>query len=138
MTTVHCETVTRNEYPVALRVRAHELRADAGLESGGNDSAPGAHDFFDMALATCKAHTAMWYAKRKGIPLERVTVLVESDAAEEREGVYRMRVTLAFHGALTSEQRAMLDRALAACPIAKLMTTSEVRIETVASSATPD
>ena len=130
MTAIRCETITNNEYAVTVHVRAHELRADMGVASGGTDSGPGAHDFFDIALATCKAHTVMWYAKRKGIPLERVGVVVESDATKEREGVYKMRVALTFEGPLTDEHRAMLHRAAAACPITKLMTTSEVQIET--------
>jgi putative redox protein len=130
MTTVHVETITAGDYPVTVQLRAHELHADLGVSSGGADSAPGAHDYFDAALATCKAHTAMWYAKRKGIPLERVVVVVESDDAEERQGIYKMHVKLAFHGPLDAEQRAQLERAAAACPITKLMTTSTVQIDT--------
>ena len=131
MTTVRCETITANEYPLAVHVRAHELRADLSTSSGGADAAPGAHDYFDISLATCKAHTAMWYAKRKGIPLERVDVVVESDATQERQGIYTLRVRLTFHGRIDPAQRAELLRAAAACPITKLMTTSEVKIETV-------
>ena len=135
MTTVRCETITANDYPVAVHVRTHDLRADLGTGSGGADAAPGAHDFFDISLATCKAHTAMWYAKRKGYPLERVDVVVDSDGSQERKGVYKMRVRLGFHGPLTAEQRAELVRAAGACPITKLMTTAEVQIETVVEEA---
>jgi putative redox protein len=137
MTTVRCETITANSYPLAVHVRAHELRADLGSGSGGVDSAPGAHDYFDISLATCKAHTAMWYAKRKGIPLDGVEAVVESDNAQERQGVYKLRVRLTFHGTLTAEQRAELARAAAACPVTKLMTTSEVVIDTVIDPGTP-
>ena len=131
MTTVHCETITANEYPVAIHVRAHELRGDVGPSSGGADAAPGAHDYFDVSLATCKAHTVMWYAKRKNIPLERVEVDVERDDSQERKGIYKLRVRLAFHGPLDATQRAELQRAAAACPITKLMTTADVQIETI-------
>jgi putative redox protein len=130
MTTVRVETITAGDYPVSVHVRTHDLRADLGASSGGADSAPGAHDYFDASLAACKAHTAMWYAKRKGIPLERVVVTVESDDAEERKGVYKLHVRLAFHGPLDAEQRGALERAAAACPITKLMTTSTVQIDT--------
>ncbi len=135
MTTVRIATITPNEYPVAVHVRAHELRSDLGKDSGGGDTAPGAHDFFDIALATCKAHTAMWFAKKKGIPLERIDVTVDSDGAQERQGIYQMHVRLAFHGALDADQRTQLERAAAACPITKLMTTSEVQIDTVVEPA---
>jgi putative redox protein len=131
MNTIDCETERPGEYPQILRTRAHTLRTDASVASGGGDSAPGAHDYFDAALAACKTVTAMWYAKRKGIPLERVECHVERDDADERQGVYRLRVRLAFHGPMTDEQRATLARAVAACPVHKLMTTTEVQIETV-------
>ncbi|MDX2086821.1 MAG: OsmC family protein [Kofleriaceae bacterium] len=132
MTTVRCETITPGDYPVTVKVRTHELRSDLSTDSGGADAAAGAHDFFDISLATCKAHTAMWYAKRKGIPLERVEATVESDASQERAGIYKLTVRLAFHGAaLTAEHKAALQRAVGACPIHKLMTTTDVQIETV-------
>ncbi|MDB4953511.1 MAG: hypothetical protein JWO36_1080 [Myxococcales bacterium] len=131
MTIVRCETITANSYPVAVHVRDHTFNSDVGASSGGADSAPGAHDYFDAALATCKATTAMWYAKRHDIPLERVECVVESDDSHEREGVYKYRVQLVFHGALTDEQRTRLHRAAAACPITKLMTTAEIQIETI-------
>jgi putative redox protein len=130
MTTVRCETITANDYPLTVKVRAHELRSDISSD-GGADSSPGAHDFFDISLATCKAHTAMWYAKRKNIPLERIEVTVDSDNSQERQGVYKMRVHLTLHGPMTDEQRASVIRAAGACPVTKLMTTSEVQIETV-------
>jgi putative redox protein len=129
MNTVDAETTVAGGFPQTVRVRAHTLSADVGPGAGGADSAPGPHDFFDAALAACKVATAMWYAKRHGIPLERVESHVESDDRQERAGVYRMRVRVAFHGPLSDDQRDALTRAIAACPIHKLMTTSEVQIE---------
>jgi putative redox protein len=132
MNTVDSQTARPNEYPQVVRVRAHTFAADVAQNAGGSDSAPGPHDYFDTALATCKALTATWYAKRHAIPLERVETHVERDDSRERAGVYRLRVSVTFHGPLSDEQRAALDRAISACPIHKLMTTSEVEIETVA------
>ncbi len=130
MTTIRCETITANAYPMTVKVRDHAFTADLTASSGGTDSAPGPHDFFDAALATCKVSTTMWYAKRHGIPLERVECVVDSDNAQERQGIYKYRVQLVFHGELTEDQRAQLVRAAAACPITKLMTTAEIQIET--------
>jgi len=131
MTTVRCETITANSYPLAVHVREHSFSSDVATTTGGNDGAPGPHDFFDAALATCKAATSMWYAKRHSIPLERVECVVESDDSRERQGVYAYRVRLTFHGQLTDEQRTQLYRAAAACPITKLMTTAEIVIDTI-------
>jgi putative redox protein len=132
MNTIDARTVAPGEYPVAVAVRSHTFTADASVAAGGHDAAPGPHDLFDSALATCKAITAMWYAKRHGIPLERVESRVESDDREERAGVYRLRVHVELFGPVTDDQRAQVLRAIAACPVHKLMTTSDVQIETVA------
>jgi putative redox protein len=70
---ITCATEGSNAYPVELHVRGHTFRSDVGVSSGSADSAPGPHDYFDAALAACKALTATWYARKHQIPLERVS-----------------------------------------------------------------
>ena len=127
---IDCETERPGEYPTRLTVRSHVLRSDVVPDLGGADSAPGPHDYFDVALAACKAATAMWYAKKNGMPLERVETHVERDSSRERDGVYGLKVRVQFHGPLTVEQRTKLYAAVARCPIHKLMTTAEIQIDT--------
>lgn len=128
--TVDCASIETDAWPQELRTRSHLFRADVGREDGSADSAPSPHDYFDSALASCKALTAIWYAKRRGIPLERVAARVQRDDSAEREGRYRLRVLLDFQGPLTDEQRALLRRAADNCPVHKLMTLAEISIET--------
>lgn len=129
---IDCATITPGEYPQAVRIRSHTFNADTSVAGGSTDSAPSPHDYFDASLAACKALTAIWYAKRHNLPLERVETHVESDASQERAGVYKLTVKVTFHGAaLTDEQRAALHKAVAACPLHKLMTTADVQIETL-------
>lgn len=132
MNAVHCTTETPELYPLRVEVRGHTFRADLSTSLGGEDAAPGAHDFFDASLAICKAHTAMWFAKRNGIPLERVEVHVERNDGEERKGRYVLLVRLDFIGALSEQDRKRLHAAAEKCPVSKLMTTSEVVVETTA------
>ena len=128
---VHAETEAAGGFQHALHIRAHTLHADASIGAGGADAAPDPHDYFDAALAACKAITAQWYARKHGIPLERVDTRVERDASDERKGVYRLTVRVELHGPLSDEQRQTVLRAISACPIHKLMTTTDVQIETV-------
>jgi|SRR5882672_7889092 len=128
--TIDCETEHPSELPQVLRIRAHTLRADVGASLGGNDSAPGPHDYLDAALAACKTLTAMWYAKRNGIALERVEAHVDRDTTEEQAGRYVLKVRLALHGPMTDQERSRLYSAISRCPIHKLMTSSEIVIET--------
>jgi putative redox protein len=131
VSTIDTETIDPGAFPLTMRVRdQHTLRVDVGPTMGGGDSAPGPHDYFDAALAGCKAETAMWYAKKKGLPLERVEAHVDRDDSEERHGKYTLRVRLVFHGPLDDGQKKQIHDAVERCPIHKLMTTTDVVIET--------
>jgi putative redox protein len=128
--TIRCTTEQPNGSRHRITVRSHELHTDLGLDDGGQDSAPGAHDYFDASLAACKALTAVWYARKHGMPLEQVDAQVQRDNSAERSGAYRLLVHLAFQGPLTEDQRARIYAAVARCPVSKLMTATEVIIET--------
>lgn len=113
-----------------LWIRGHELISDMDAESGGSDAGPDPHDLYDAALGACKALTSLWYAQRKGYPLEGIDVTVERDKSKERAGVYRLATRLKFGGALSETQRADLLRVAEKCPIHKLMTEVETVITT--------
>jgi len=130
MNAIDTATIRSGEFPLTVRVRNHAFTSDVTAATGSHDAAPGPHDLFDAALATCKAMTALWYARRKGIPLERVETHVERDDSEERKGVYKLKVRVAFHGALTDEQKKKLYDVIERCPVHKLMTKTEVIVET--------
>lgn len=127
---IHGETEVPSSYLQKIQIRKHTLRADVSESLGSTDSAPGAHDYFDIALAACKTLTATWYARKNQIPLERVEVDIERDDTEERKGKYVLKVRLGFHGPMSPEQKTKIYNAVSACPIHKLMTTTEVVIET--------
>ncbi len=114
-----------------VHVRDHILSADASVVEGGGDSGPSPHDLYDAALSACKALTVLWYAKHKGIALDNVEVSTERDASEERQGVYRLAVSLHLTGDLSDAQREELLGVAAKCPIHKLMTAVTTDITTV-------
>jgi putative redox protein len=114
-----------------VHVRNHLISTDGSLEEGGNDAGPSPHDLYDAALSACKALTVVWYAKRKGIPLEHVEVATERDASEERQGTYRLAATLHLTGDLSEVQRNELLSAAQKCPIHKLMTAVTTEVSTV-------
>ncbi|HEX4512208.1 MAG TPA: OsmC family protein [Polyangiaceae bacterium] len=100
------------------------------FEADLDGSAPSPHDYFDASLATCKALTAHVYAKARGYALERVEVDVDRDASQEKQGKYTLRVSVRFFGALGDDEKRKIYDAIQRCPIHKLMTTSDVAIET--------
>ena len=113
-----------------VHVRQHSIAVDEPLAAGGDDEGPTPHEVYDSALAACKAMTVLWYARRKQIPVDDVQVSVERDDSQERQGVYRLNVSLTLIGALTEAQRQELLQVAHKCPIHKLMSTVTTEINT--------
>ena len=120
-----------------VHVRQHTFAIDEPPANGGEDLGVTPHDVYDSALGACKAMTVLWYAQRKQIPVDDIHVSVDRDDSQERQGVYRLRVTLAVTGALTEAQRQELLNVAGKCPVHKLMTqaTTEVTTELAATAA---
>jgi putative redox protein len=113
-----------------VRVGSHNFAADASIGDGGEELGPNPHDLYDAALGACEALTVLWYANRKGIPVENIEVSVERDQAEERTGIYRLHTELKLGGNLTDAQRRELLSVASKCPLHKLMTSVQTIIET--------
>lgn len=135
--TITCRTEAAGKPRQIITVDAkHTVHADLLPASGGDDSAPDAHDFFDMSLATCKALTAHVYAKARGIALDRVIAEVVRDNSQERQGTYVLDVKLTFEGALSDADKQKMADALTRCPVHKLMTSTNVEIRQALTSPT--
>ena len=107
-----------------------DLYADVPPIVGGEGSAPDPHDYFDIALGTCKAITVQMYAKRKEWPLEGITVTVQRDDSQEKKGIYKLDVALTLHGIDDPEQRARLENNRQRSPIPGLVNQSTVEVAT--------
>ena len=114
-----------------VQIRAHAIEVDGSLPEGGDDAGPQPHDLYDAALGSCKALTMLWYARRKGIALDDIEVVVERDDSAERQGVYKLKASLRLTGDLTEAQREELLKVAGKCPVHKLMTEVKTEIETV-------
>lgn len=113
-----------------VRIRAHEIPVDMAVADGGADAGPQPHDLYDASLGACKALTVLVYARRKGIPVEEIEVVVDRDDSEERKGTYRLGTSLRVTGNLSEAQRQELLRVAGKCPVHKLMTEVKTEIET--------
>ncbi|SDM77512.1 OsmC family protein [Polaromonas sp. JS666] len=113
-----------------VHIRGHSLTADVSEAEGGADSGPSPHDLYDAALGACKALTVMWYARKKGIPVEDIHTRMERDDSQERSGVYKLSARLQIKGALSDAQLQELHAVAQKCPVHKLMTTVTTEITT--------
>lgn len=126
-------TVTRDlsrKMRHVVSLRQHQISVDEPPANGGEDLGPTPHDLYDSALGACKAMTVLWYANRKGIPLQDVQVAVERDDSQERKGLYKLAVTLTLGGPLSDPQREELLAVARKCPVHKLMAEVTTEIST--------
>jgi putative redox protein len=119
----------------SVQVGRHRFSIDEPPANGGEDEGVTPHDLYDSALGACKALTMLWYANRKGIPVEDIRITVERDDSQERQGTYRLRTLLHLSGALSEAQRQELLTVAGKCPVHKLMT--QVTTEVVTELAPP-
>ena len=121
-----------------IEIGSHRLKGDEPLAFGGTDTGPSPYDFLLAALGTCTSMTISLYARRKGWPLENVTVSLHhsnihaTDCAECETKVGRIdRIEreIQLTGALTNEQRAKLMEMADRCPVHQTLT-SEINIRT--------
>ena len=121
-----------------IQVGAHELSADEPVSYGGSDSGPSPYDLLLAALGACTSMTIGLYARKRGWPLEKITVSLrhskihakDCDDCETKEGrIDRMEVEIHLDGALSAEQRAKLMEIAEKCPVHQTLT-SEINIKT--------
>jgi uncharacterized OsmC-like protein len=104
----------------------HHFRADEPVNFGGGDTAPGPYDYLLAALGVCTSMTIGYYARRKKIPLENITVSLQHgrihardcEHCDTKEGMLdRIDLQIELTGSITTEQRAELMAVAAKCPV---------------------
>ena len=110
---------------------AHKFMADEPEEEGGDGRGPTPYDLLLSSLGSCTGMTLLMYTRRKGWPLEAVTVeldhqRVHRDDSEKSEtsGKAYMEIIsrrIALHGDLTEEQRDRIAYIAARCPVSRTL-----------------
>lgn len=115
------------------------LTTDEPAALGGDGAGPDPYTLLLAALGSCISMTVTLYARRKGWPVERVTVRLSQrrvharDCAEcETTGeafVHRIERGIEIEGDLTAEQHARLREIAQKCPVHRTLTSEIVVAE---------
>jgi putative redox protein len=107
------------------------LIGDEPIESGGDGLGPNPYELLLAALGHCTVLTILLYARRKGWPVdgvsvranhERLVVVEEVDGELIRKKVERIVQEIALQGNLDEVQRARLIEIAGKCPVHRTMT----------------
>ncbi|WP_299505553.1 alpha/beta fold hydrolase [uncultured Roseobacter sp.] len=117
----------------------HHLLADEPLAYGGTNKGLSPYGFLSAGLGACTSMTIRMYARRKGWPLDHVSVDVNHNkvhaqdaetAVGEKIDTWRRRISLA--GKLTQDQRARLLEIADKCPVHRTLERSSTVITELA------
>jgi len=115
------------------------LIIDEPASVGGDGAGPDPYTLLLSALGGCISMTTMLYARRKGWPVERITVRLREqrvhvkdcvECEQNLEGfVHRIERAVIIEGDLTDEQQARLQEIAHKCPVHKTLTSKIVIAE---------
>ena len=120
----------------AVEIGPHRFAGDEPVAFGGTDTGPSPYDLLLASLGTCTSMTISFYARRRGWPLESVTVslhhskihAIDCAECETKEGkIDRIQREIHLTGPLTDEQRSKLMEIADRCPVHQTLT-SEINI----------
>jgi putative redox protein len=128
---------TASGFAQEIEIDSHELYADEPVSYGGTDTGPSPYDLLLGALGSCTSMTIGFYARKRGWPLENITVSLrhsrihaaDCEECETKEGkIDRIELDIQLTGSLTDEQRAKLIEIAGKCPVHQTLT-SEINIK---------
>ncbi|HYP25583.1 MAG TPA: OsmC family protein [Blastocatellia bacterium] len=115
----------------------HTFISDEPVGVGGSDSGPDPYSLLLASLGACTAMTLQIYAKRKGLPLERVQISLRHGrehakdclgCEEKGTKIERIERFISLEGPLSDAQRARLLEIASRCPVHKTLK-SDVTID---------
>lgn len=121
-----------------ISIGSHRILADEPLAVGGTDAGPTPYGLILAGLGACTSMTLELYSRRKGWPLESVTVRLRhtkihaEDCAdcETREGMIdRIEREIELTGPLDAGQKAKLMEIADKCPVHRTLT-REINVKT--------
>ena len=126
MTTVTVQSDPNRTFTTTVTAGEHTLIVDEPISVGGDDLGPGPYEYLLASLGACTAMTIRMYARRKGWPVEQVTIALSHDRIHELDAegceepgakIDRITRRIELQGPLDDGQRSRLLEIAAKCPV---------------------
>ncbi|HUG25212.1 alpha/beta fold hydrolase [Piscinibacter sp.] len=111
------EETGEGDFQVEVRAGGARFLADEPAGAGGLGSGPTPYDLLSAGLGACTAMTLRLYARRKGLPLERVRVCVGHARTADASPPDAFMRDIVIDGDLDAAQRARLVEIAERCPV---------------------
>jgi uncharacterized OsmC-like protein len=104
-----------------IEIRDHKVISDQTLKGGGDDTAPTPTEFMIASLGACIAVYAINYAESRDVPLEGLTVDVETERATNPTRISKFDVTVTIPPSFPEEHHERLMRVMHHCMVHNTM-----------------
>lgn len=117
-------------YSVSISNSRHSWSGDEPEHKGGADTGPSPYELLLSSIGACIVITARMYARRKGWPLDGVSLELEHtriqardcpDCETERGQISEIKLHLHLQGALSQEQRERIFEIAGRCPVKRTL-----------------
>ena len=126
MTTVTIQSDPTRAFTTVVTAGDHTLIVDEPISVGCDDLGPGPYEYLLASLGAFTAMTIRMYARRKGWPVEGVTIALSHDRVHEQDfqdceqpsaKIDRITRRIELHVPLDEGQRARLLEIAGKCPV---------------------
>ncbi|MBB5722096.1 putative redox protein [Loktanella ponticola] len=132
--------VTENDasgFAQTITTGGHTLTADEPVKLGGTDTGPSPYGLLSAGLGACTSMTIRMYARRKGWPLDSVSVDVDHGKCHATDSAQGDKIdcftrTIHLQGDLDDDQRTRLLEIADKCPVHKTLERTNEIVTTLA------
>ena len=118
-----------------MEIRGHKVMTDQTINGGGDDTAPTPTEFMIASLAACIGVYAVNYAESRNVPLDSLTVDVETERAKNPTRISRFDLTVTIPPSFPQDHHKKLLRVMHYCMVHNTMQNPpEVNIDLEVSS----
>lgn len=119
-------------YRIDIRSTKHQIFADEPQALGGSDTAMNPYELLSASLAACTLATLRMYAQRKQWNLGEIDIEISFEDSDEN-GTKKARFLreIRFEKELEQAHKERLKQIADACPVSKILKSSNNTIETL-------